>query len=188
MMITARIARRVGALAGVSWVVWDALDRLLGRSLRPQIAGGRAPRPPAALYMQAVLHMRIPEARQVQRLAFFFHLARHIGDGPLARWKRAPKAAPSRRSSSTTTGCCSTPRSRGRAPSGRCSPAAGLEFTAEHKRALLGTPRPIARPPMFERPSSTRRGRGRSLVAELGLLVLRGDGVAMRRRGRGRSS
>jgi putative peptidoglycan lipid II flippase len=69
MMITARILIASALLAGVSWVVWDALDRLLGRSLPAEIvAVGLAAAAGGLVYVQAVLHMRIPEARQVQRL------------------------------------------------------------------------------------------------------------------------
>jgi putative peptidoglycan lipid II flippase len=69
MMITARIAVASIVLAAGSWVVWSALDAVLGRSVPAQVitVGGAA----AAglwLYVRAVLRMRVPEARQVQRL------------------------------------------------------------------------------------------------------------------------
>jgi putative peptidoglycan lipid II flippase len=68
-MITARIVVASALLAGVSWVVWDGLDRVLGRSLPAEIAAvGLAALAGGVVYMQAVLHMRIPEARQMQRL------------------------------------------------------------------------------------------------------------------------
>jgi putative peptidoglycan lipid II flippase len=69
IMITARIAVASIVLAAGSWVVWSALDAVLGRSVPAQVitVGGAA----AAglwLYVRAVLRMRVPEARQVQRL------------------------------------------------------------------------------------------------------------------------
>jgi putative peptidoglycan lipid II flippase len=68
-MITARITVAAALLAVVSWVVWYALDRLLGRSVGAQIVSvGGAAAVGGFVYMQAVLAMRIPEARQVQRL------------------------------------------------------------------------------------------------------------------------
>jgi putative peptidoglycan lipid II flippase len=68
-MITARIAVASALLAGVSWVAWYLLDQLLGRSVPAQIASvGAAAAIGGFIYMRAVLRMRIPEARQVQRL------------------------------------------------------------------------------------------------------------------------
>ena len=68
-MITARVVVASALLAGVSWVVWDALDRLLGRTLPAQIASvGAAAAVGGFIYMRVVLRMRIPEAHQVQRL------------------------------------------------------------------------------------------------------------------------
>ena len=68
-MITARITVASALLAAVSWVVWYALDQLLGRSLAAQIASvGAAAAVGGFIYTRAVLAMRIPEARQVQRL------------------------------------------------------------------------------------------------------------------------
>jgi len=68
-MITARIAVASGILAGVSWVVWYGLEQALGRSLVAQIVSvGAAAVIGGYIYMRAVLLMRIPEARQVQRL------------------------------------------------------------------------------------------------------------------------
>ena len=68
-MITARIAVATGLLAAVSWGVWRLLESLLGHSLLAQIvavlvAGGVG----GAVYIRAVLAMRIPEARQVRSL------------------------------------------------------------------------------------------------------------------------
>jgi putative peptidoglycan lipid II flippase len=68
-MITARIAVASALLAAVSWVVWFLLDRLLGRSVPAQIVSvGAAAAVGGYIYMRAVLRMRVPEARQVQRL------------------------------------------------------------------------------------------------------------------------
>ena len=69
VMITARILVASVILAAGAFVVWSALDFVLGRSVPAQIVtvGGAA----AAglwLYVRAVLRMRVPEAGQVQRL------------------------------------------------------------------------------------------------------------------------
>lgn len=69
MMITARIVVASALLAGVSWVVWYALDALLGRSLPAQIVSvGGAGAAGVLVYSRAVLTMRVPEAHQVRRL------------------------------------------------------------------------------------------------------------------------
>ncbi len=68
-MITARILLASALLAGVAWVVWYALDSLLGGSLPAQIVSvGGAGVAGVLVYMRAVLAMRIPEAHQVSRL------------------------------------------------------------------------------------------------------------------------
>jgi putative peptidoglycan lipid II flippase len=68
-MITARIAVASILLAAASWVVWYALDRLLGRSLPAQLLSvGAAAIVGGFIYMRAVLRMGIPEARQVRGL------------------------------------------------------------------------------------------------------------------------
>jgi putative peptidoglycan lipid II flippase len=68
-MITARIAVASVALAGVSWIVWYALDAVLGKSLPAQIiAIGAAGGAGVWIYTRAVLTMHIPEAHQVNRL------------------------------------------------------------------------------------------------------------------------
>jgi putative peptidoglycan lipid II flippase len=68
-MITARIAVASVLLAGVSWVVWYLLDRLVGRSLPAQIVSvGGAATAGLFVYVRAVLAMHIPEAHQVNRL------------------------------------------------------------------------------------------------------------------------
>jgi putative peptidoglycan lipid II flippase len=68
-MITARILVASALLGGVSWVVWYALDALLGRSLPAQVVSvGGAGAAGVLVYMRAVLVMRVPEAHQVSRL------------------------------------------------------------------------------------------------------------------------
>jgi putative peptidoglycan lipid II flippase len=68
-MITARILLASALLAGVSWVVWYALDALLGTSLPAQIVSvGLAALAGLVVYAGAVLTMRIPEAHQVRGL------------------------------------------------------------------------------------------------------------------------
>jgi putative peptidoglycan lipid II flippase len=68
-MITARIALASVLLAGVSWVVWHALDSLLGSSLPAQIVSvGGAGLAGVFAYTRAVFLMRVPEAHQVRRL------------------------------------------------------------------------------------------------------------------------
>jgi putative peptidoglycan lipid II flippase len=68
-MITARILVASALLGGVAWVVWYALDALLGRSLPAQIVSvGGAGAAGLLVYTRAVLVMRVPEAHQVSRL------------------------------------------------------------------------------------------------------------------------
>jgi putative peptidoglycan lipid II flippase len=68
-MITARIALASALLALVSWLVWYALDRLLGRSLPAQVVSvGGAVLAGVLVYSRAVLTMRVPEAHQVSRM------------------------------------------------------------------------------------------------------------------------
>ena len=68
-MITARIAVASVLLAGASWIVWYALDRLLGRTFPAQLVSvGGAAAVGGFIYMRAVLRMGIPEARQVRGL------------------------------------------------------------------------------------------------------------------------
>jgi putative peptidoglycan lipid II flippase len=68
-MITARIALASALLAGVSWVVWFALDSVFGQSLPAQlISMGAAVAAGLWVYIRMVLAMRIPEAHQVHRL------------------------------------------------------------------------------------------------------------------------
>jgi putative peptidoglycan lipid II flippase len=68
-MITVRILIASALLAGVSWVVWRLLDDLLGVSLPAQIVSvGAAAAAGVAIYVRAVLAMRIPEAHQVSAM------------------------------------------------------------------------------------------------------------------------
>jgi putative peptidoglycan lipid II flippase len=69
MMITTRILVASVLLAGVSWVVWKALELLLGMSLPAQIVSvGGAAAAGLFVYVRAVLVMHVPEAHQVSRL------------------------------------------------------------------------------------------------------------------------
>ncbi len=68
-MITARIAVASVLLGVASWVVWRALDALLGGSLPAQIVSvGGAGTAGVLVYVRAVFAMRVPEAHQVHRL------------------------------------------------------------------------------------------------------------------------
>ncbi|HEU0316644.1 MAG TPA: lipid II flippase MurJ, partial [Solirubrobacteraceae bacterium] len=69
IMITARIAAASLVMAAGAYVIYSALDFLLGRSVPAQvITVGAAAAGGLWLYVRAVLRMRVPEARQVQRL------------------------------------------------------------------------------------------------------------------------
>ena len=69
LMITARVTVASALLAGASWVTWYLLDMLLGRSLPAQIVSvGGAAAVGTAVYVRAVLVMRVPEAHQVRVL------------------------------------------------------------------------------------------------------------------------
>jgi putative peptidoglycan lipid II flippase len=66
---TLRIASASAALAGVAWLVWWALDDVLGRSLAAQaVAMGGAAVASGLLYAALVLALRVPEAQVVRRL------------------------------------------------------------------------------------------------------------------------
>jgi putative peptidoglycan lipid II flippase len=68
-MITVRILVASVLLAVASWVVWKLLDQLLGKSLPAEIVSvGGAAAAGLAVYLRAVLMMRIPEAHQVTAL------------------------------------------------------------------------------------------------------------------------
>src|SRR3954453_10691101 len=65
-----RILFAAALLAGVSYLVWDGLDQALGRSTVAQIISlGVALAAGFATYFGAVLALRVPEARQIMRLA-----------------------------------------------------------------------------------------------------------------------
>jgi putative peptidoglycan lipid II flippase len=69
VMVTARVLVASALLGAVSWVVWKLLSELLGGSLPAQIVSvGGAGVAGVAVYVQAVLAMRIPEAHQVGNL------------------------------------------------------------------------------------------------------------------------
>ncbi len=69
LMVTVRIVVASAILAGVSWLIWRGLDGLLGRSLPAEIiAVGLAITVGILVYARLVLAMRIPEARQIERL------------------------------------------------------------------------------------------------------------------------
>jgi putative peptidoglycan lipid II flippase len=69
LMVTVRIVVASAILAGVSWLIWRGLDGLLGRSLPAEIiAVGLAVTVGILVYARLVLAMRIPEARQIERL------------------------------------------------------------------------------------------------------------------------
>lgn len=68
-MITVRIAVASALLGVVSWVTWEVLNALLGRSLPAQILSvGGAGVAGVLVYTRTVFAMRIPEAHQVRRL------------------------------------------------------------------------------------------------------------------------
>ena len=68
-MITARIAVASALLAGVSWVVWYPLHKLLGESFPAQLVSlGAAGVAGVSVYVRAVFAMKVPEAHQVHRL------------------------------------------------------------------------------------------------------------------------
>jgi putative peptidoglycan lipid II flippase len=69
LMITARIAVASLLLGAASWVVWKALDSVLGGSLPAQVVSvGGAGAAGVLVYVRAVFAMRVPEAHQVRRL------------------------------------------------------------------------------------------------------------------------
>jgi putative peptidoglycan lipid II flippase len=69
VVVTAQITVAAALLAGVAYVVWYGLDRALGEGLPAQVLSvGIALSVGAVVYAFAVLALRIPEARQIQRL------------------------------------------------------------------------------------------------------------------------
>jgi putative peptidoglycan lipid II flippase len=71
LMATAvRVLVAAASLAGVSYLVWYGLDDALGRSTIAQIVSlGTALAAGFATYFGAVMALRVPEARQIIRLA-----------------------------------------------------------------------------------------------------------------------
>jgi divalent metal cation (Fe/Co/Zn/Cd) transporter len=68
-MITIRVLVATVIMAAVAFLVWKALDSLLGTSLVAQIISvGLATSAAGIVYARLVLLMRIPEARQIQSL------------------------------------------------------------------------------------------------------------------------
>ncbi len=68
-VVTAQITVAAALLAGAAYVVWYGLDRALGDGLPAQVLSvGIALSVGAVVYAFAVLALRIPEARQIQRL------------------------------------------------------------------------------------------------------------------------
>jgi putative peptidoglycan lipid II flippase len=77
LAVTAQITAAAALLAGAAYVVWYGLDRALGEGVPAQILSvGIALSAGATVYAFAVLALRIPEARQIQRL-----LAGRLGFG-----------------------------------------------------------------------------------------------------------
>jgi putative peptidoglycan lipid II flippase len=69
VLVTAQITAAAALLAGAAYLVWYALDRALGDGLPAQVLSvGVALAVGAVVYAFAVLALRIPEARQIQRL------------------------------------------------------------------------------------------------------------------------
>jgi putative peptidoglycan lipid II flippase len=69
LMITARIIVASAIMAATGWAVWKALNALLGTSLVGQlISVGLGVGLAVYVYTRLVLAMRIPEARQIERL------------------------------------------------------------------------------------------------------------------------
>jgi putative peptidoglycan lipid II flippase len=69
LMITMRIVLASGIMAVVAWVVWKGVSAVAGTSLIGQILSvGLAVGLALYVYTRLVLAMRIPEARQIERL------------------------------------------------------------------------------------------------------------------------
>jgi putative peptidoglycan lipid II flippase len=69
LLVTAQIVAAAALLAGAAYVVWYGLDRALGEGVPAQIVSvGLALGVGATVYAVTVLALRIPEARQIQRL------------------------------------------------------------------------------------------------------------------------
>jgi putative peptidoglycan lipid II flippase len=69
LLVTVQITAAAALLAGAAYVVWYGLDRALGEGVPAQIVSvGIALTVGAVVYALTVLALRIPEARQIQRL------------------------------------------------------------------------------------------------------------------------
>jgi putative peptidoglycan lipid II flippase len=69
LMITVRIAIASAVTAAVAWIVWKGVGDVVGQSLIGQLLSvGLALALAGFLYVRLVLAMRIPEARQIERL------------------------------------------------------------------------------------------------------------------------
>jgi putative peptidoglycan lipid II flippase len=69
LAVTAQVTAAAALLAGAAYIVWYGLDRALGEGVPAQILSvGIALSVGAAVYAFTVLALRIPEARQIQRL------------------------------------------------------------------------------------------------------------------------
>ena len=69
LAVTVQVTAAAALLAGAAYVVWYGLDRALGEGVPAQILSvGIALLVGAAVYIFTVLALRIPEARQIQRL------------------------------------------------------------------------------------------------------------------------
>jgi putative peptidoglycan lipid II flippase len=65
----ARMLVAAAALGGVAWVTWMGLDELLGRSLPAQLVSvGTGIAAGGLVYAGAVLALRVPEARRIERM------------------------------------------------------------------------------------------------------------------------
>jgi putative peptidoglycan lipid II flippase len=68
-MITVRIAVASAVMAALGWIVWKALNDLVGTSLIGQlISVGFAISLAGFVYVRLVLALRIPEARQIEQM------------------------------------------------------------------------------------------------------------------------
>ena len=69
LMITVRIAVASAVMAALGWIVWKALNDLVGTSLIGQlISVGFAISLAGFVYVRLVLALRIPEARQIEQM------------------------------------------------------------------------------------------------------------------------
>jgi putative peptidoglycan lipid II flippase len=65
----ARMLVAAAALGGVAWVTWMGLDEILGRSLPAQLVSvGTGIAAGGLVYAGAVLLLRVPEARRIERM------------------------------------------------------------------------------------------------------------------------